>query len=245
MEEKFYTCKYDRAFKEVFLNENNKDLLKALIESILDIKINNIEIGNNERNVGSIYVKRKYVDAIIYTDNGIIGIEINSSMKGYIRPRNFSYIANIYSHYIEVGEDYSEEMDIIQINLNYGIKDRKLIREYKVIDGEGKEYIKNLKIYEINMDKCVNFWYTKDKEKIDKYKYLIMLDLEDKELKDLSKEDKVVNKFMNQLEIINKLPKWDGFISEEEDQRKIRNTWKKQYKKEGLEEGRIEGRKEG
>ena len=36
---KFYSCRYDRTFKEVFLNPNNSDLLKALLEFILKIKI--------------------------------------------------------------------------------------------------------------------------------------------------------------------------------------------------------------
>ena len=39
MKKEFYTCKNDRAFKEVFLNPNNSDLLKALPEFILKIKI--------------------------------------------------------------------------------------------------------------------------------------------------------------------------------------------------------------
>ena len=29
---KFYTCKYDRAFKEVFMKEDNKDILTNLLE---------------------------------------------------------------------------------------------------------------------------------------------------------------------------------------------------------------------
>ena len=36
---KFYTCKNDRTFKEVFLEEENSDLLKALLETILKIEI--------------------------------------------------------------------------------------------------------------------------------------------------------------------------------------------------------------
>ena len=36
---KFYSCRYDRAFKEVFLNSKNEDLLKALLEDILKVKI--------------------------------------------------------------------------------------------------------------------------------------------------------------------------------------------------------------
>ena len=50
LDKKFYTGKYDRAFKEVMLNEKNKDLLKLLLEHILKVEINNIEISPNERN---------------------------------------------------------------------------------------------------------------------------------------------------------------------------------------------------
>ena len=38
-EKKFYTCRYDIAFKEIFMKEENKDILIAVIESILNIKI--------------------------------------------------------------------------------------------------------------------------------------------------------------------------------------------------------------
>ncbi len=44
MKKEFYTCKNDRAFKEAFLNPNNSDLLKVLLEFILKIKIDNLEI---------------------------------------------------------------------------------------------------------------------------------------------------------------------------------------------------------
>ena len=37
--EKFYTCKYDRAFKEVFMKEENKDILSCVLETILNVEI--------------------------------------------------------------------------------------------------------------------------------------------------------------------------------------------------------------
>ena len=40
----FYTCKYDRPFKEIFLNEQNKHLLKGLLETILKTEIDKIEL---------------------------------------------------------------------------------------------------------------------------------------------------------------------------------------------------------
>ena len=35
---KFYSCRYDRTFKEVFLKEENEDLLVTLLELTLSLK---------------------------------------------------------------------------------------------------------------------------------------------------------------------------------------------------------------
>ena len=57
MEEKFYTCKKDRAFKEVFMKEENKELLIALLESVLDIKIKELKYLNLEKNTDNINIR--------------------------------------------------------------------------------------------------------------------------------------------------------------------------------------------
>lgn len=64
---KFYTCKYDRPFKEIFLNEDNIYLLKGLLETILRIKIEDIKIKPTERNTKNLKISRKTYDALIYT----------------------------------------------------------------------------------------------------------------------------------------------------------------------------------
>ena len=88
------------------LKESNKDILKKVIESILNINITNIEINNIERNSGNINIKRKYFDALLKTSIGIIELEINSFDKPYVHPRNMSYICDIYSHNTLVDEKY-------------------------------------------------------------------------------------------------------------------------------------------
>ena len=64
-----------------------------------------------------------------------------------------------------------------------------------------------------------------------------MLDLKPNELNILSKKDKVINKYMEEVERINEDPDFYEYISAEEDNRKIENSLKSQYKREGLEEG--------
>ena len=151
MEYKFYTCKYDSAFKEVFAKEENKDILSKLLESILKVEITKIEFLNLERNVDNVNIARKHLDLYLETNIGKIQVEINSANKSYVRPRNASYLCDTYSHHVLKGEEYDEETLIIQINFSYGIKTKEYIRDYKLRDREGNEYVKNFVIYEINM----------------------------------------------------------------------------------------------
>lgn len=46
MDKQWYSGRYDRAFKEVMLKEENRDLLIMLIEHILNIKIEHLEVLN-------------------------------------------------------------------------------------------------------------------------------------------------------------------------------------------------------
>ena len=102
-------------------------------------------------------------------------------------------------------------------------------------DEDNDPFVRNFIIYDINMVKCKNLWYTKDKE-FDKYKYLMMLDLNEEKLEDLSKKDKVVSKYMETLEEVNKDPEFREYMSAEEDARKMENSH--------LDEARVEGKRE-
>ena len=249
-EKKFYTCRYDTAFKEIFMKEYNKDILIALLESILDINIKELTYLNLEKNNGNIFIKRKHFDLHVKTETENIQIEVNNYLNEYARSRNTSYICNSYSKEILRGEDYLEKVKIIQINLTYGLfennkyKDNEKIRIYTIQDNSRKKYVENFSIYEINMDYLMNLWYSKNEKEIDKYKYLIMLDLKDEELHDLSRKDKVVTRYMSEIKKINEDPTYWEFMSVEEDNRKIENSLRKQYTNEGIEQGKELGLKE-
>ncbi len=149
--EKFYTAKYDRVFKEIFLKEENEDLLKELLKVALkEVSIKEIKkVLNVEKNVRNIHVRRKYVDVLLETDIGLVGIEINSSVKDYLHVRNFAYHCDTYAHYTETGEYYREDIYIIQINLTYGIKnDDEILRVYEVQDKTQKKFVENFQVIE-------------------------------------------------------------------------------------------------
>ena len=255
MKKKFYTCRTDRAFKEVFMKKENKDILIALLEVCLSVKIMDIEYLNLEDNVDNVYIRRKSYDLRLSTDIGRLLIEVNSNIYDYSRARQVSYLSNEYSHIVKSGEDYSEEDNVIQINFTYGfmkefrnkhkyLYDNKGLRIYRIMDDDRKEFVKNFKILEFNMDYYKNIWYNNDTKKINKYKYIIMLDLQKESLMKLSK-DKVVNKYMSEIIRVNKDPKFIEYMSYEEDQRKRLNTMLRKSKEEGEKRGRTLGIAEG
>jgi len=241
----FYTCRNDRAFKEVFLNPNNSDLLKALLEFILKIKIDKLEIKKTELLSGNANIKDKRVDAIVHTGNKKIEIEINSQNKDYLHTRSTAYICNIYQSNASVGDTYNEDTDIIQVNLTWGLgRNNDEMKIYKIMNEKGELYVKNFIIYEINMDYYDKIWYSKNEEEIKKNQYMIMLDLDKKELKNMPK-DKIVDKYITNVTIVNDDPEFQKYMSEEEDKRKIQNSLLSEAKEEGISQGYTSGINDG
>ena len=239
---KFYTCRYDRTFKEVFLKEENEDLLITLLEFTLDLKIFEIQRLNIETLQGNIGTRKKCCDLLLKTDQGYIGIEINSERKDYLHCRNLAFLCNVYSRYTLTGEMYSEDTLIIQLNLTYGMlkNDAKICRTYMLTDGE-KNFVRNFKIVEWNMDKVLNYWYAKDEVNIEKFKYLIMLDLNEEDLAKLPRDRKVI-KFMNEVKRVNEDPEFFSYMTKEEDEEKCRATELKEAIDAGIDIGKSEGK---
>ena len=238
---KFYTCRNDRAFKEVFLKPNNSDLLKALLEFILKIKIDKLEIKKTELLSGNVNIKDKRVDAIVHTGNKKIEIEINSQNKNYLHTRSTAYICNIYQSNASVGDTYNEDTDIIQVNLTWGLgRNNDEMKIYKIMNEKGELYVKNFIIYEINMDYYDKIWYSKNEDEIKKNQYMIMLDLDKKELKSMPK-DKIVDKYITNVTIVNDDPEFQKYMSEEEDKKKIQNSLLSEAKEEGISQGIEQG----
>ena len=241
---KFYTCKSDIAFKEIFGNSKNKNLLIWLLERILQVSIKELTYLNVERNNNDLVTKRKRLDILVETSVGRINIEMNAKNPDYLHARNFCYLSNIYNKNTSISEDYNEDILTIQINFTYDIKnDNKILRIYKVQDDEQKCYIKNFEIYEYNMDIIMNFWYSLDIEKVTEYSHLIMLDLDGGSLKELVKYDGKVDEYMEKITKLNTDANFWEVFTPEEDERYIRNTIKRESEKKGEKIGTLKGKK--
>ena len=247
--EKYYTCKYDRAFKEIMLKQGNLELLKYYLEYILKVEIKKMKINNVELINGNLNTRGKRLDLYLETNAGKINVEVNAENKNYVHTRNLAYICNIYQNHTLIGKEYDQNTKIIQINFSYGLKKKKAIYKYEIKNEDNENFVYNFEIYEINMEYFMKNWYNRNEEEIEKYKYFIMLSLEKEELKELSKKDKVVEKYMEDLNEINRDPVFIQHMTDEDDREGIYKALLAEEKekaiKEGLDEGIKKGIKEG
>ena len=95
------------------------------------------------------------------------------------------------------------------------------------------------------MEYYKEIWDNGNEEEIEKNKYYIMLDLEENDLKKISKKDRMVEKYMEDLVKVNSNPEFQAFMTYEEDQEKIYNSRMRAATEKGLKAGLEEGLQQG
>lgn len=108
----------DYVFKRIFGQEENKEALKDFLESILKIKIENIEINNPE--IPKDFYDSKYgvLDLKVTLDNKIIvNVEMQVQNQYNIEQRSTYYMSSVYAHQIGENEPYTNCKKVIVINI--------------------------------------------------------------------------------------------------------------------------------
>lgn len=239
---KFYTGRYDKVFKTIIASEEHPNMLKTFLSKILEIEIEEITFLKSELEIRDIKEKNKIVDLLVKTKKEYIHVELNSQNKSYLHIRNFCYFTSIYTRKTRTGESYDTNTNFIHIDLTYGMKSNKIKGIYEVRDKEGEKYIEHFTIIEYNMDKIMEFWYTKNKKEIEKYKYLIMLDLDKEGLEEITNGDEFMEEYKKKIIDLNEEETFRSWMTKEEDDKMILNTEKSLSFKEGIKEGTVQSK---
>ena len=224
---KYYNGLNDIVFKNTLCVEEHKGLLKWLLESCLDIKIDNLILKDKELSKKTKYSKGRVVDLLIESDNKMFNVEINNRPHDYNNDRNLGYLANLYGKSIDKSNDYKKINSCIQLNITSGKKDIELKSKYLLVDtlNESKNiWTDNFIIYEINVDLLKKLYYNKDIKSINKYKPVIMLTLNKEELEEFSLGDERIMEYKDKVNELNSDDNFVTFISREEDQEKTENA---------------------
>ena len=221
----FYTAKNDIVFKAVMVR--NERVLRRLLEVILEIDIDEIILLDKEILPSRLMGKNRIVDLLVKSGNKMINVELNASKKYYHNYRNASYLFGIYNDAIDRSEEYETlaEKEFIGINLSYEMRKKALMEEVFYLQSKDRNrFIENFKIIEFNVDKIEKNWYTLSELEKERYKYIMMLDLEEEKLSEFCRGDEVMEEFRKEVKRINKDERYSFFLSEEEDAEKLRKT---------------------
>ena len=145
----------DYIFKKVFAKEGNEELLKDLLESILDIKIEKVEVKNPELPKDIYDRKAGILDIKVQIDEDkICDVEIQVTNEKNIDHRSIYYLGMLVSEQLEKGEDYKTIKKSISINLlNFNYYNRNSYHQ-----------VAHMKFEETKKEEYVDLGYTKEEE---------------------------------------------------------------------------------
>ncbi len=249
----------DLVFKKLFGAEENKDLLKSLINSLLpqEQQIDDLELKNPYNLAAYMDGKLSILDIKAVDSKGKwYDVEIQVDSQGYYGQRAMYYWGKVYTEQMDSGETYSKLKKTIVISIldfNYfpdtdryhrilGLHDYETKETYNMLDYmdlhfvELKKYNKDLSDVMTTLERWVTFLnHSYEYEKNNIPKELAV----DKEIKKaIEKLDTMyLDKKEREYYEAARKAKWNA----EESIRTAKEIgWKK-----GMEEGREEGREEG
>ena len=230
--------KSDSIFKAIFGSETGKPLLETLLRDILKKEVEIIEYKNRELPKISATEKTKIIDLLVRIKEEVVHIELNSSYSRIIRFRNFVYFAGVILLDHEIGRKYKAEQKYISINLTAKMgKKHEVIEIYKLQNDKQEEYIDNIKVYEVNIDKAKEEWYKGDKRK--EIRHIAAIGMSEEELERNKEGDEFMESLSERLRRLN--PGGISFVTPEEDDMMLMNSMKSAARKEGEESGMKKG----
>lgn len=241
----FYTARNDRVFKAIFADEKDFHLMETLLSECLDTNVKIIKYYKTELDVRSSDERTKRLDLLIEAENRKINLELNTSFSKETRVRNLNYFTAFYSEEVSRGYTYDCETEFIHIDLSFRLGSNHAVKEEYKIKSKNRSYVDNFKIVVINMDKLKRLWYDNNEEEIERYKHLMMLDLDKKELEGIKSSDEVLNVYKEKVMRLNEDLDFIRPLTPEEDELKYQRTIKANAEKEGLAKGLAKGLKKG
>lgn len=184
-------------FKEIIYQD--KDILRKFLSEILDEDVEKIKYLSEELSVKSSLEKDRKLDLYLEDEQSFVNILVTNDCNIIIVKRN---VGNIEKFYVDIESDEYREVEII--NLIGNRKNEKIKTSGYLTDQNGEILTKRLVYSEIYIPNLVESWHNKNEGTIQKYKHLIMLGLNLKDLKKFNLDcgDEIVDRYTKYFEKI-------------------------------------------
>ena len=245
-------------FRNIHILEWYLNRIMCEFDKDCNIKVLNIE--NNELYKDRKYIKNKIVDSLIDTNYAYFNIELNQKFDLSTKIRNFFYFTSIINSKIKINGDYTSiDKSVIQINLNINEDNDEEFSKYTIMKEIGFKLIEKNEFYEvetylnliyiinINVAHIMKVWYNsnQDLNYFERFKHILILDMDEIELDNLKEGDKMVDFIKNEVYTLNKDDSFFQALTDEEDKQFLLKTEYKNGKKDGRNEGIEIGIKQG
>ena len=248
----------DYVFKRVFAYKGNEDVLADFLESILNVKIEKLEVKNPEMMKNSREEKLGVLDIKVETKENIIDLEMQLEDEENIEEREATYMGKLLSEQLEVGDEYKKLKKSVVI----------FITNFNKYETNTYHNVAKMRFEKINKDEYVDMGYKEEEQIGNKYIEFHVIELPKfikknpgvekrleqwlwlivgrKEKVEMAvKENKNVKKADKVLERISKDPKererYEAILKAEFNQ-KISNQ---KFEERGDAKGRVEGEARG
>ena len=206
--ERIMNPRNDLIFKRLFGAVGREDIIKDFLEAILDVKIEEIVLGEETTLLADEFnEKASVLDVKVKLADGTqVDIEMQNTQSQFIVKRSHYYASKMYTSQLRAGKDYKELKKVIVIFItNFNIFNK--IIEYHTIwrmteKNNQDELFNEMELHYIEMPKFLESKFDK-KRKIDQW--LLFIDYTRKELlKEIMEENENIKNAAEDLEKIKK-----------------------------------------
>ena len=149
----------DYVFKRVFAYKGNEDVLADFLESILNVKIEKLEVKNPEMMKNSREEKLGVLDIKVETKENIIDLEMQVEDEENIEEREATYMGKLLSEQLEVGDKYNKLKKSVVI----------FITNFNKYETNTYHNIAKMRFEKINKDEYVDMGYKEEEQIGNKY----------------------------------------------------------------------------
>ena len=149
----------DYVFKRVFAYKGNEDVLADFLESILNVKIEKLEVKNPEMMKNSREEKLGVLDIKVETKENIIDLEMQVEDEENIEEREATYMGKLLSEQLEVGDKYNKLKKSVVI----------FITNFNKYETNTYHNVAKMRFEKINKDEYVDMGYKEEEQIGNKY----------------------------------------------------------------------------
>ena len=241
----------DPIFKSILMDEEMKGILSFIISEVTGLNekyvYENLEYRNSYLKKQNITHKDNTADLIVDIEKNVIMLEMNAENTMYNRFRNVAHFHSQIVNSILVSKRREEVGQIFQIN--FDVKrayTNKLISKIMMKDEDNQvdEDEISFQKYKVNLSFLEKKRYNIDE--LTRFEKLLLIMKEDrkKELYELAKGDKELEKMVKKVEKMSMDPKYVSLYDEERLDELARDFDRKEAREEGIEQGISQGIKQ-